>query len=564
MKEKRHIIYATLFLLICFICGYSLVRQASGQTDGIIVLKSGWSISKNGEEPKPQVTRELSDYTFSSLKKGDTLVLSRSLSDLPFEEGTLVLDTWHVVLSVYLDGDLLYTRGQEYTEAGQMVGNLRHYVTLPEGYQQKQLYLYMTCTENDAMSGILPVGIADGKDVSVYWFNRLFPLFIPAVIVLCVGMVVILIGLLLVRKNDNTSKIPFLGAMLLLVGVYSLCRGQFISMMIPNPQVYNGIEFFSVYWLPVTIVGLFFGDRKKIKYNWIKKIYYAIFSVTLFFAAGTTVLHIFNICHYSAFLPLFYVVIILGVAMLYVVVRNIMEKDQLSMKLYFFSVIMVMVGATLAVFAFRLRFTVLNEVLHIWKWQEYLFIMFLFAAGFLAASALIIETGEMMYNSMYASMYKQIAYTDALTGLGNRRKFDEELQGLEKKKGKEIYHIVCFDLNDLKLFNDTMGHDTGDILLKSFAQVLQNACEEDEYAYRIGGDEYAAILHNGNSQKAEAFMMRIQQGIEEANRRNRKITISAAYGYASQEENESVHKVDKLADERMYANKAEMKGKRLQ
>ena len=104
-----------------------------------------------------------------------------------------------------------------------------------------------------------------------------------------------------------------------------------------------------------------------------------------------------------------------------------------------------------------------------------------------------------------------------------------------------------------------MGHDAGDTLIKKFANILQSACGPEISAYRVGGDEFVAITRNMKVANAEAFTKRVDASILAANMQDKVITISSAYGVAEQGEMESVHKVYKLADERMYAHKAKMK-----
>ena len=374
-----------------------------------------------------------------------------------------------------------------------------------------------------------------------------------------IGFITMLMGVLFYSKENNMYKIFYLGMLLLFVGVYSLCRAQFIRMIIPDPQVYNAVEFFSLYVLPISLIYLFLEDRHKLTKKYLS-VLYAINRIScVTFVVVTTILHFFNIANYAKFLNAFYVVIVVEILIQLFVSKDLIGKNEKSGKLYFWSVIMVQIGAMLAIFAFRLRYTFWNEILHIWRWQEYLFVVFFFLAGILAAIALIIETSRVLYDSLYAAMYKKIAYTDALTGLKNRRSFEEELAWLEQNQDKTSYGIVCFDLNDLKKYNDTMGHDAGDTLIKKFANILQSACGPEISAYRVGGDEFVAITRNMKVANAEAFTKRVDASILAANMQDKVITISSAYGVAEQGEMESVHKVYKLADERMYEHKAKMK-----
>lgn len=560
MRSKKQTIFTIVLVLVCLFFAISLIKNAKQKTEHIDTLHSGWYIAINDAEPAIQPTKDLSDYSFFDIKTGDVIHLECVLpAELPYEEARLILDTWHVAVTVCLDGEELYTHGQEFIGSKKMLGNIRHYVTLPAGYQGKTLHIDMVCTEDNAMSGLAPIGIADIDDMMVEYYNRLYPLLIPAAVMVGIGLIVLIGGALFYAKENHMYKVFYLGMLLLFVGLYSLCRAQFVRMIVPNPAAYNAVEFFSLYILPISLIYLFLEDRHKLTKPYLKVLYKINMVASVVFAAVTTLLHFLNVVNYAKFLNVFYVLIVIEILIQILVSKDLIGKNDSAGKLYFWSVIMVMIGAILAIFAFRLRYTAWNEILHLWRWQEYLFVFFFFAAGILAAIALVMETSRVLYDSLYAAMYKKIAYTDVLTGLKNRRSFEEELQWLEKNQEKTSYGIVCFDLNDLKKFNDTMGHDAGDTLIRKFANILQNACSPEVSAYRVGGDEFVAIIRNTKMVDADSFTKRIDDSILAANEEDKVITVSSAYGVARQGEMESVHKVYMLADERMYEHKNRIK-----
>ncbi len=101
---------------------------------------------------------------------------------------------------------------------------------------------------------------------------------------------------------------------------------------------------------------------------------------------------------------------------------------------------------------------------------------------------------------------KLYAKTDLMTGLGNRRAYDEAVikaiagfrrrseQGRnEREKG---FVLVILDLNGLKEVNDSMGHEYGDMLIMSASAVIKKTMRSSDNAFRIGGDEFAVILDN--------------------------------------------------------------------
>ncbi len=95
-----------------------------------------------------------------------------------------------------------------------------------------------------------------------------------------------------------------------------------------------------------------------------------------------------------------------------------------------------------------------------------------------------------------------LALHDGLTGLANRKKFDEFLGSLvaEAKEKKQKFGVVFFDLDGFKNVNDTLGHDFGDFLLQTVAEKLTSSVRDTDLVARFGGDEFAALVTNIHSQ----------------------------------------------------------------
>jgi diguanylate cyclase (GGDEF)-like protein/PAS domain S-box-containing protein len=97
-----------------------------------------------------------------------------------------------------------------------------------------------------------------------------------------------------------------------------------------------------------------------------------------------------------------------------------------------------------------------------------------------------------------------LAHYDALTGLCNRSRFQEELQQVEMRvKRGECFAVFCLDLDRFKEVNDSLGHPVGDLLLKAVASRLRDSVRECDLVARLGGDEFA-ILQIGACQPTEA------------------------------------------------------------
>ncbi len=155
----------------------------------------------------------------------------------------------------------------------------------------------------------------------------------------------------------------------------------------------------------------------------------------------------------------------------------------------------------------------------------------------------------------YEEQLKYLSLHDQLTGLFNRTFFETELSRLEGGREYPI-SIISTDLDGLKLINDTMGHAKGDQLLKASAKILQQTFRASDILARVGGDEFAAILPNTDSQTSESIARRIRENIAAFNKDNADLPLSLSLGLATAESSEiSMTNLFKQADDLMYRDK---------
>jgi len=146
-----------------------------------------------------------------------------------------------------------------------------------------------------------------------------------------------------------------------------------------------------------------------------------------------------------------------------------------------------------------------------------------------------------------------LSYHDQLTGLYNRRFYEEELMRLDTRRNLPLA-IVMGDVNGLKLFNDSFGHTAGDALLKRVAQVMQAGCRADDILARLGGDEFVLILPKTDAIGAEQLIQRIKGLL--ANEKIGAIDISVSFGYeVKRAEHERMLDVFKGAEDHLYRHK---------
>lgn len=149
--------------------------------------------------------------------------------------------------------------------------------------------------------------------------------------------------------------------------------------------------------------------------------------------------------------------------------------------------------------------------------------------------------------------YRYLSYNDQLTGLYNRRFYEEESRRIDTERNFPIA-LIMVDVNGLKLTNDAFGHQAGDLLLKKVAAILLNECHSDEIIARMGGDEFIILLPETGKTKASRLIENLKSSI--AKERVENVVMSVSIGFAIKHDNsESMSKIYKLAEDDMYRHK---------
>lgn len=145
---------------------------------------------------------------------------------------------------------------------------------------------------------------------------------------------------------------------------------------------------------------------------------------------------------------------------------------------------------------------------------------------------------------------KKKVYTDLLTGLYNRNFIEEKI--ITNSEYDQV-SVIVIDVDDLKGMNDTHGHEAGDQMLKSVADIIRINVRKEDYAARMGGDEFLIVTHS-DLIGAQKIAERILTGVREIKICDRYITISIGIGEKKREIHD-INRVIKDADEALYYSK---------
>lgn len=150
-----------------------------------------------------------------------------------------------------------------------------------------------------------------------------------------------------------------------------------------------------------------------------------------------------------------------------------------------------------------------------------------------------------------------LSYRDQLTGLYNRRFFEEEIKRLDTPRNLPI-SIIVGDLNKLKYINDTFGHADGDEYIVKAARVIKSSCRADDIVSRWGGDEFLVLLPRTDQSEVQKIIDRIQANCMAAQVDQISVSIALGVGIKTIVQ-ENIYDAMRAADDEMYKTKTLMK-----
>ncbi|MEO0972412.1 MAG: diguanylate cyclase, partial [Pseudomonadota bacterium] len=148
------------------------------------------------------------------------------------------------------------------------------------------------------------------------------------------------------------------------------------------------------------------------------------------------------------------------------------------------------------------------------------FFVFIFSCAQVVNSTLVVAVRSRIRNESLARELRCLAERDPLTGLYNRRRFEEELTSAwsnAQRYDRRIGLLIC-DVDHFKAYNDTLGHQAGDECLQAVAEVLKQLARRGEGLHaRLGGEEFVVLIREiASDTHLKAVAERIREGIESA------------------------------------------------
>lgn len=148
-------------------------------------------------------------------------------------------------------------------------------------------------------------------------------------------------------------------------------------------------------------------------------------------------------------------------------------------------------------------------------------------------------------------------YIDELTKLYNRKSYNKRLEELLslKKRYKTKFSMLMYDIDDFKCVNDTYGHKTGDEVLVKMSQVVKSILRENDYIFRIGGEEFVVLLTETGLDSAISVAEKLRKSVEEKLKDVTGETITVSIGVSESNKSDTEDTIFKRVDDLLYQSK---------
>ena len=174
-------------------------------------------------------------------------------------------------------------------------------------------------------------------------------------------------------------------------------------------------------------------------------------------------------------------------------------------------------------------------------------------------SSLEVLADSLQRGLQYEDLFER-ASNDPLTGLHNRRVFEDRIQGMieSARRYKRPLTMITMDLDRFKQINDNLGHQKGDEALKAVARVFKNGVRSTDLLIRMGGDEFLAVLEDTDQKNARCLAERLCLAVDALNiYADAHTKLGVSIGLAELHEGESLGEWLERADDILYHAKAE-------
>ncbi|MCR4589558.1 MAG: GGDEF domain-containing protein [Lachnospiraceae bacterium] len=546
-KFKMSIYLIIIVLLLALaVAFFEFIKNTS--RNRMMDFSEGWTVNFRGVEYQDV---DLDKFRFpGGVKRGDLISIKNRLPVNMTNGSAIVFPLQLSTISVDVNGKIVYGYGSRDFADNKMVGSALHIVRLPDDSQGVPVSIVIVPGEDNAFTYLSKMvldptswGFAD------YLNSNIYPV-VVSISLVTAGMIILIISLFLAIKKQDWVRINQTGMLFFTIG----CSNIFEI---------HAIQIFSIDYRWNTFARYFFGIlsilpvlriissahlEKRFKDVLVQKTIFYVNEFLIFGAAILGMVNVIHICNTRYFFEVVGVVSMLAVA--YIEWKDYSMKELITEARFQEHLICFLFIAIEAV-----RY-ISNSIMN-FSIQAFQHSFLLYGTVFLVLMMIgsyIYELYESYIKKAEEESLKHIAYTDGLTGLLNRTFCKDRMEDLDRNN--KNYYMISFDVDGLKKINDTKGHQAGDKLLTTFADILSQCFSDVGNVIRPGGDEFLVISDDAGKQELISRLGWLDQ-LEKNAEKALGFPVRASYGLAGREEvlGNTTEEVYYLADQRMYEMK---------
>ena len=554
MQKKINTRYLKILFLITIIAlsAFLLATNRSvwsgtysqGEDGQIDYVENSW-VFKHGDVV---IDDDIKLPEFTKLERGEKYSVSTILTydgskdDLPY--GFLHMD--HVYCRILLEGEELFSYMPEDLDkwdASNSPGFIYTSFPLPKDSMGKELTIELLPMLNtDVEYGLPDVKFGDFVTTLHNTYNQ--DLLNNIVVILCflIGLASLSFSTFTLHGSNYREGIC-IGIFSILFSIYLFTECEVNAYYIANPYYFYLLNYTVFSLLPISLMG-FMRERLSSEQS---KICSYIINVELVLFVIEIILHLTGVYDMRDLIPIIHFIYFAEISLIIIFILKMRDKQRkIALVMQLVPIIVGMIvdaiiywnhwgfGTNDATFTILgVMVFMLVEIFHVW------------------------ETSIGIYTeSVRSKLYRELAYVDELTSIGNRRAYDKEIEDIIKRNvSYQTMLVISADVNKLKYVNDNFGHAEGDKLISTAAHIMVKAVDGRGKVFRTGGDEFSIFLYDTTMEDYETMLVTADRDVQEFNANN-AFRMSIAVGCVEITDNNILDAVRK-ADQRMYDNKLE-------
>lgn len=563
IKIYYALIILTFILLIPLVINIqnSIRNNYSIDNNKMIDLNSGW---KNKDGKEININPFISN---NGIEKNNTYTLYHQIPKTTNIGDSLCFRGLSTDINIYIGNKkILDTPYKENIFSCKSSGSVWYFYTFTKEDLGKTLRMTIKPFYNDTSCYIDKMYIGNSTTyLTQYISSNVIPMII-ATLIFFLGLVYIIIDIYInINQKINRHTLLYIGIFSLLLAFWSILATHVIDFIPSMSQPVQFLACLLLYIIPspaLLFTNSHFNPNKK---NQIIVNITMILTIILYLLALLLQLTNISDLHETLFLSHTCIVInslsiILTFISVYKQSRKVKKKEKKPLSNAIFNIVVFSILISCFIADIFIFYSTSNSNIGIFTRIAALF--FILYLGILAFQNLYVIDKD----ATHAKFVQKLAYTDGLTNIGNRTSFQEKINYIEQNiSNYKSVGIITFDVNNLKVTNDNLGHDVGDDLIISASNIIKQSFEEFATVYRIGGDEFAAIIEKNNAEAVyKVCALQFNVNIQNFNNfYNKPYTLSIAHGSSFYHEGITltIKDVLKQSDVEMYKNKEYIKKK---